>query len=137
MGRLVEKLTSLSPFFLLYQLFIRCSAIFSVIPPHSLTPLSLYLLLFITWGEWWNHDCSLVPLMWVGPNLIIPGKEYASLGMRTGILELVLATENCSARQSPKALWLSRYSQVLLAYQSTTVYPRWTWGVLVHWDYEQ
>ena len=127
LGRLVEKLTSLSPFFPFYQLSIRCSAIFSVVPLHSLTPLSLYLLLFIAWGECWNHDCSLIPLVWVGPNLIIPSQEYALLEMGIGTLELVLAIENCSTGQSPKALWLLRYSQVFLAYQSTMVYLRWTY----------
>ena len=32
--------------------------------------------------------------LWFRPNLIIPDKEYASLGMEARTLEVVLATEN-------------------------------------------
>ena len=42
--------------------------------------------------------------MWVGPKLIILDKEYDSLGMGVGTLELVLATETWLEVQSPKAL---------------------------------
>ena len=44
--------------------------------------------------------------MWVGPKLIIPDKEYDSLGMGVGTLELVLATETWLAAQSPRAFLL-------------------------------
>ena len=46
----------------------------------------------------------LVPLVWVGPKLIIPDKEYASLEMGLRTLELVLASKNCLAAWLPRAL---------------------------------
>ena len=68
----------------------------------SPTP-SLYSLpLFIAWGWWSVHDYVLVSLVWVGSNLIIPDKEYASLETVVIALELVLASNRVLGKDTPQ-----------------------------------
>ena len=72
--------------------------VFSLLSPLCLrskwlTLLSTPFFLFIAWGWWGAHDYFLVSLVWVGPDLIIPNKKYASLETTVMALELVPASE--------------------------------------------
>ena len=66
------------------------------------TPPLYSFLLFIAWGWWGAQDYLLVSLMWVGPDLIILDKEYASLVIVVMALELVLASKRLLGSNIPQ-----------------------------------
>ena len=74
---------------IVFSLFNSLSLLKMTNPPPPL----YFFPLFIAWGWWSAHDYLLVSFVWVGPDLIILDKEYASLVVVVMVLELVLASE--------------------------------------------
>ena len=82
----------------MFSLSLSCSLFCSKQP----TPSLYSFFLFIAWGWWGAYDYLLVSLVWVGPDLIILDKEYASLEIVVMVLELVLASKRLLGSDIPQ-----------------------------------
>ena len=130
------SLVELSSPFKLGSLY-ECSLSFSYSLFRSNCPtLSIYsFFLFIAWGWWGAYDYLLVSLVWVGLDLIILDKEYASLETVVMALELVLAFKRLLGSDIPKGNTELPRSRVALSKYSSR--PIHTWSALAYLTCDQ